>query len=155
MTDSDRGVPDVRRNETGTAWTPPRSAGLIRLSSRVGVWGFVLALVPVLGDAFGMSLPPGLVGPVSSFGLIASGLGTAVASVLVWRSLPRKLSPLKVASALGIPFGITLTLGGVALRRPLGAFADAVDAIGPVVLALAVLVVGLLVAGFVSGRSRD
>lgn len=132
-----------------------RGPGLIRIASRVGVWGFVVALAPPLADALGVWVAPTLMGPVSSFGLLASGLGTAVASVLVWRSLPRAGSALKLAAGLGVPFGVGLMLGGVALLRPLGAFADAVNAAGPIVLALAVTVVVLLIVGFLSGRHGD
>jgi hypothetical protein len=118
----------------------------------LGVWGFVVALAPPLADALGIWVAPSLVGPVSSFGLLASGMGTAVASVLVWRSLPRVVSALKLAAGLGVPFGLGLMLGGVALLRPLGAFADGVNVAGPIVLALAVAVVVLLIVGFLSGR---
>ena len=133
----------------------PRSPGLIRIASRVGVWGFVIALAPPIADALGVWVAPSLVGPISSFGLLASGLGTAVASVLVWRSLPRAVSALKLAAGLGVPFGAGLMLGGVALLRPLGAFADAVNEAGPIVLALAVTVVVLLIVGFLSGRHGE
>ena len=98
---------------------------------------------------------PAFVGPISGFGLLSSGLGTVVASVLVWRSLPRSRSALKLAAGLGVPFGFGLVLGGVALFRPLGAFADAVDAAGSIVLALAITVVVLLIVGFLSGRHGE
>lgn len=130
-------------------------ARIIRVGSRVGVWGFVVALLPPLADAVGVRVAPGLVGPISSAGLLASGLGTCVASVLVWRSLPRGASPLKIAAGLGVPFGLALVLGGIALLRPLSALADFVNAGGPLVLALAVAVVTLLIVGFLSaGRGE-
>ena len=122
-----------------------RTPGLIRVTSRVGVWGFVVALVPPLADALGAPVAPHLVGPISSFGLISSGLGTIAASVLVWRSLPRSLSALKLAAGVGAPFGFGLVLGGIALLRPLSAFADTVNAVGWIMLALAVTVVVLLI----------
>ena len=65
--------------------------------------------------------------------------------MLVWRSLPRKPSALKVAAGVGAPFGFGLVLGGIALLRPLSAFADAVNTMGSIVLALAVTVVVLLI----------
>lgn len=134
--------------------TPPRNAALIRVSARLGVWGLVLALVPALAEAFWRPLDHGLVGPVSSVGLIISGLGTVVASSLVWRSLPGRLSALKMACVFGVPLGSAFVLAGVAFQRPLGAVADFVDSIGPVVLGLALAAAGLLIWGFVGGRSR-
>jgi hypothetical protein len=130
-------------------------ARLIRVASRAGVWGFVLALVPPLGEAFGVWVEPSLTGPISSVGLVVSGLGTCVASVLVWRSLPAKPSPLKIAAGLGVPFGSALTVAGAALLRPLSPLADFVNVAGPFVLALAVAVVTLLIVGFLSVRPNE
>lgn len=132
----------VSGRELGSSTRTPR---LIRVTARAGVWGFVVALVPALADVLGAPLAPSLVGPISSFGLLCSGLGTSAASVLVWRSLPRKPSALKLAAGIGAPFGFGLVLGGIALLKPLSAFADAVNSMGPIVLALAVTVVALLI----------
>jgi hypothetical protein len=124
---------------------------VIAISSRLGVWGFVVAVLPALAEVAGAPMSPGLGGALASGGLVSSGLGTAVASVWVWRSLPRRLSALKLAAGAGAPLGAAFVLAGFALRRPLSDLANAVDAAGPLVLALAVVAVGLLIFALVRG----
>ena len=127
-------------------------ARLIKLSSRLGIWGFVAALVPALAEVAGVPLALGLGDQLASVGLIVSGIGTVAASALVWRSLPRRRSLLKVAAGAGVPLGCAFVLAGVAFRRPLSDLANLVDAAGPLVLALAVVAVGLLIIELLRGR---
>ena len=90
---------------------------------------------------------------LSALGLVGSGIGIVATSVLVIRALPSGASALKAAALTGLPFGGALCLGGIAILAPLSRFADVVDAGGPLVLLLGVLVVVMLLIGFLRGRN--
>ncbi len=134
-----------------------RRSTWIKVTSRMGVWGLIVATTPALVELAGARMGSTMVRVLGAGGLLASGLGVALASALVLRALPAGIRPLKLAAIAGIPFGIALMMGGAAVIQPLGAFADAVDAAGPLVLAIGIVVVVLLVVGFVRSlaRTRD
>lgn len=127
----------------------------IKITARMGVWGMILATTPALAELVGVHMDPSLTGPVGAAGLFTSGTGVILTSVLVLRALPPGLGPLKLAAVAGIPFGLALISGGAAVVRPLGAFADAIDAAGPIVLIIGIVLVLLLIIGFIQGPGRD
>jgi len=131
---------------------PAHRSRSIALAARLGAWGFVAALIPPFAQALNGPRWLADLAVLSAVGLLTSGIGIAAASVLVIRALPSGLSPLKVAAVVGIPFGATLCLGGIAIVAPLSRFAGVVDAGGPLVLLLGVLVVVMLLIEFLRGR---
>ncbi len=141
-------------DSTDVARTRPGHAGLIRITSRLGVWGLIAALVPPMATELGGPMWLASLTPMVVAGLVASGIGTMAASVLVLRAAPAGSRPLKLAASAGVPFGFLLVLGGAMILAPLSRFANVVDAAGPVVLVLGVLIVVSLVIGFLLG-GRD
>lgn len=132
-----------------TARLTRRRATLIKISTRMGVWGFVVALVPVWAEV--LEAPIGVwraMQPLVPGGLLASGSGIVLACALVLRSLPPGLSALKVAAIAGMPLGVMIAAVPVAALAPLSRFADVVADSGSLALLLGVLVVVALLVGF-------
>ena len=142
------------RGEARNSALSARRAKWIKVTARMGVWGMILATWPALADVIGIPIRPDLTGPIGAAGLLTSGVGVMVASLLVLRALPAGFGSLKLAAIAGIPFGLALISGGAAVLRPLGVFADAIDAAGPLVLVIGVVLVGLLIVGFLQGLAR-
>jgi len=141
-------------DSTDGARTRPGHAGLIRIASRLGVWGIIAALVPPMATELGGPMWLASLTPMVVAGLVASGIGTMAASTLVLRAVSAGSRPLKLAALAGVPLGFLLVLGGAMVLAPLSRFANVVDAAGPVVLGLGVLVVVSLAVGFLLG-GRD
>jgi len=137
-----------------SASAPAHRSRSIALAARLGAWGFVAALIPPFAQALNGPRWLADLAMLSALGLLASGVGIVAASVLVIRALPSGVSALKAAAVVGIPFGGALCLGGIAILAPLSRFADVVDASGPLVLLLGVLVVVTLLIGFLRGRNE-
>jgi hypothetical protein len=143
--DSILGAEPSRLSRTRGRW--------IALSVRCAVWGLVVGLLPTFAH-YG-------VGPLwlmradllTVAGLLVSGTGMLVAAVLVLRTLPRGFSALKVASLAAIPLALGLLSIPFTALAPLSAFADLVDAMGPLGLLMGVVVVVALLVGFL-GRRR-
>ena len=130
-----------------------RRATWLKITARMGVWGLIAATTPAVGELIGVPFDPSLTGPIGAAGLLTSGAGVLLSSALVLRALPPGLRPLKLAAIAGIPFGLALISGAAAVLRPLGPFADVIDAAGPVVLVAGVVLVLLLIIAFVRGRT--
>jgi hypothetical protein len=132
----------------------PSSRGRARavaLTSRLAVWGLVAALLPPLAETFGGPFWLQRADWLVAAGFMASGIGTLTVSLLVLRSLPSGASGLKLTAVAGIPLGIGLLFGAAAVLNPLSRLADFVDAGGPLVLLLGVLVFVSLLTVFLRG----
>jgi hypothetical protein len=137
----------------------------VALSARVGVWGIIGGLGAFIASPILYSIGVGSVLPSpvltviglgiasASFGI--AGLGTMATSVLVMKDLKRASWPLKLASIVGLPFGLSLALGGfgallglppLGLRLPFWLMSLTV----PAGMMLGVTLMILLLAGFFS-----
>ena len=126
---------------------------LMRLSSRIGVWGLLGGMAGVLSPILGISVPFRVSMTLGGIGLLAGGLGIAAASSLVLRETWGTKRVLKYAAMAGIPFGFLAAAHGAVVlwfmpwvmeHMQLGDWMT-MGAFG-----LGVILMVLLVAGFVN-----
>ena len=87
----------------------------VTIYSRMGLWGLTLGLLPPIYYLLeGPRLPWSVFGSaaISGLGFLVGGFGALGASILVSRRLKGLFRPLKAATFIGMPFGLsTMILG--------------------------------------------
>lgn len=135
-----------------------RSDQLIKITSRLGVWGFVGGFGAMTAFTLGAPLSLGAAISLMGGGLVLSGVGTGAASVLAHRRLDSECSLLRIASIAGMPLGVSLTLLGTVSLFQWEPLVSVVHAITSSAGFLGVLLILLLIIAFVSqwrNRSED
>jgi len=96
-----------------------RRAAQIRFFSRLGFWGVVVGMAPVAVDVLVDTWVWQVESIVTPVGVLVGGVGTLVASTLVFREVSASRKPIKWAAMAGIPLGLTLdrTRGAVPIYR--------------------------------------
>ena len=130
------------------------SQTLLRVSSRLGVWGFVGGFGPITAFTFGAPISLGLAITLMGVGLLVSGLGTVTASFLAYRRVADGGGLVKAASLVGVPLGASLAVLGLTSLFQWPALVSIVNAITPTAAVLGAVVIAMLVVGFVIEWSR-
>ncbi len=128
---------------------------LMRVSSRLAVWGFVGGFGAMMAQVFGAPISLGLAIALMGGGVLVSGLGTATASFLAYRRLARTRGLLKTASMVGMPLGASLVLLGLTALFQWSPLVAVVNAIVPAAVVLGGLVIVLLMVGFILQWQRE
>jgi len=129
-----------------------RRAAQIRFFSRLGFWGVVVGMAPVAVDVLVDTWVWQVESIVTPVGVLVGGVGTLVASTLVFREVSASRKPIKWAAMAGIPLGLTLTaLSTLYLFiEPTELLVSVFDLGVKAALVLGISLVVLLVAGFVT-----
>lgn len=135
------------------AFSPAGRGRLIRLFSRVGLWGVAAGLVPVAADILTSTWLWGFGSVVTELGFIIGGGSIVAASILMLKEVGLGLRPVKLAALAGVPLGLTLLMMGsfLLLEPVLPPTLRMVQLfmLGlPTAVVLGVLVMVLLIVGF-------
>lgn len=131
----------------------------IPLTSRVGLWGVAIGLVPLAADILTSTWLWTFESVVTEVGFVVGGAGILATALLVLREVGRGLRPVKLAALAGVPLGAALMLMGAALLLetvfpPTLLMVQVFMAAIPASALLAVLVLVLLVVEFLSRMSE-
>lgn len=146
---------DIQPVGDSTESVQPRGGRWIATTSRVGLWGFVVALIPAFANYGGGPLWLARLDMLSGVAMISSGIGVLATAVLLLRALPEGPSWVKLAALGGAPLGLLFLMLGGTLLAPLGRLADVTDAKGPLALGLGLLVIVSLLIGFLGGGRHE
>lgn len=128
-----------------------KPAVMLKIGSRLGVWGLVGGLGTMTAFAVGAPISFSTAIVVMGGGLLVSGLGTllgAAAALSETRPLP---GTVRAAAFAGLPLGTVLSLLGVTSLTQWGALVSVVNALTLAAGIMGALVVILLVVGFFVG----
>ena len=139
--------------ETDRALTAHR-ASLIKVGSRLGVWGFVVAASVPLLDALGVTLP-WMARRVFISAAAVSVAGILTAAVSVSRSLRPGQKLLRAAALIAASFGMGVALILALAMWPRGIPSDVLLAIFSVTAVLGITLIFLLIVAFVAGVGAD
>ena len=130
------------------------SQALLRVSSRLGVWGFVGGFgAAMTAFTLGGPISLGLVFTLMGAGLLVSGLGTITASFLAYRRVADGRGLVKAASLVGMPLGASLAVLGLTSLFQWRALVSIVNAITPTAAVLGAVVIATLSANL--GETRN
>lgn len=111
------GLVDLPEAADASVDRPTARPGIaLRLSSRIGAWGLLGGILAPVIPQLGVPLPLGLSSIIGGIGILAGGLGIAVASSLVLKETFGTRRTLMYGALSGIPFGLaTATYGAIRL----------------------------------------
>lgn len=128
---------------------------LIKVGSRMGVWGLVGGFGVMTAFTLGAPVSLGLAISLMGAGVVTSGLGTLAASIAVLRESDSVPTLIRAGAIAGVPLGGALTILGVTSLSRWAPLISIVNAITPIAAGLGAVVVVLLVLGFFLGFPGD